>query len=312
MALPARRRDTAPLARERQLISPPRRPQTSDPRVAVVIASRDRRELLQRTLARLAAVPEHPRVVVVDNGSTDGSDAAAAAAGADVIRLPGNQGGAARNVGMRSVAAPYVALCDDDSWWEPGALSRAADLLDRHPRLAAINARILVGPDQRLDPVCAEMASDVLPRGDGQPGHPVLSFIACGVVLRRSAVLAVGGFSERFGIGGEEELLSWDLAAAGWQMSYVPAVVARHDPPPNDGRPERRARMLRNALWLTWLRRPAGTAAARTLHILRRSPADRHTAAALAQALAGLGWVARERRVIPPHVEAAVRLLERS
>jgi hypothetical protein len=49
-----------------------------------------------------------------------------------------------------------------------------------------------------------------------------VSFIACAVVLRRSAVLGVGGFSERFGIGGEEELLGWDLARAlgglGWGL----------------------------------------------------------------------------------------------
>jgi N-acetylglucosaminyl-diphospho-decaprenol L-rhamnosyltransferase len=205
-----------------------------------------------------------------------------------------------------------VALCDDDSWWAPGALGRAADLLDRHPRLALVNAHILVGPDERLDPVCADMARDLVPREDGQPGHALLSFIACGVVLRRAAVLAAGGFPERFGTGGEEQPLGWDLAAAGWLMSYVPSVVAHHHPPPNDGRPERRARTLRNALWLTWLRRPAATAAARTVQLIGRSPRDRHTARGVAEALTGIPWVARERRVSPPRVEATVRRLEGS
>ena len=107
--------------------------------------------------------------------------------GVDVIRLSRNLGGAARNVGMRAVGTPYVALCDDDSWWRPGALRLAADLLDRHPRLAAINARILVGADEHVDPSCEEMARDVLPPVGGQPGHPLLSFIACAVVLRREA-----------------------------------------------------------------------------------------------------------------------------
>jgi N-acetylglucosaminyl-diphospho-decaprenol L-rhamnosyltransferase len=277
----------------------------ADPRVAVVIASRDRRDVLLSTLARLAALPERPRVVLVDNASSDGSaEAAGRVDGVEVIALGANRGAAARNVGIQAAAAPYVALCDDDSWWEPGALRRAADLFDRHPALAVVGARILVGRDERLDPTCAQMAADVLPRVAGQPGHPLLSFVACGVVLRRSAVLAVGGFSDRLGVGGEEELLAWDLAAAGWLMSYVPEIVAHHDPPPNDGRPERRERQLRNALWTTWLRRPARTAAARTLGTLRRSPRDRHTARALAQAVGGLPWVLRERRVNPPHVEA--------
>jgi N-acetylglucosaminyl-diphospho-decaprenol L-rhamnosyltransferase len=151
-----------------------------------------------------------------------------------------------------------------------------------------------------------------VPAASGQPGHPLLSFIACAVVLRRAAVLEVGGFVERLGVGGEEELLGWDLVSAGWQMSYVPEIVAHHDPPPNDGRPERRTRILRNALWSTWLRRPARTAAARTLETLRRSPRDRHTARAVVNALAGLPWVLRERRVSPPHVEAMLRQVERA
>jgi GT2 family glycosyltransferase len=282
---------------------------SGDPRVAVVIASRDRRELLLRTLARLVVLPERPLVVVVDNGSADGSPAAAATvAGVRVIRLGANRGGAARNVGIRTVATPYVALCDDDSWWQPGALRRAADLLDRHPRLAVVGARILVGADERLDPTCAQIAADDLPGADGQPSPALLSFLACGVVLRRAPVLEAGGFAARFGVGGEEELLAWDLAAAGWLMSYVPDVIAYHQPPANDGRADRRARTLRNGLWTTWLRRPTATAAARTLHLLRRSPRDRHTVRALAQALGGLPWVLRERRVGRPHRVDALEL----
>ena len=284
----------------------------TDARVAVVVASRNRRELLLRTLPRHLALPERPRVVLVDDASTDGTAGAVEAMGAvDVIRLDRNLGGAARNAGLRAVEVPYVAFCDDDSWFAPGALRRAADVLDRHPRLAAVNAHILVGADERPDPTCAEMARSALPAGDGQPGHPLLSFIACAVVVRRAALLEVGGFSERLGVGGEEELLGWDLAAAGWQMSYVPEVVAHHHPPPNDGRPERREQLLRNALLALWLRRPARTAASLTLELLRRSPRDRFSARAVARVLAGTPWVLRERRVGPPHVETMRRLLDR-
>jgi N-acetylglucosaminyl-diphospho-decaprenol L-rhamnosyltransferase len=284
-----------------------------DPRVAVVVASRNRRELLLRTLPRHLALPERPRIVVVDNASTDGAaDAVDALPGVELIRLERNLGGAARNVGLRAVQAPYVGLSDDDSWWRPGGLRRAADLLDRHPRLAVVNARILVGAERRLDAVCGEMARHVLPTVGDQPGHPLLSFIACGVVVRRRAVLELGGFSERFGIGGEEELLGWDLAGAGWLMSYVPEIVAYHHPPPNDGRPERRERAVRNALWVTWLRRPARTAVERTVDVLHRCTCDSATARGVARALPGLPWVLRERRVSPPDVEAMLRLLEAS
>jgi hypothetical protein len=93
-------------------------------------------------------------------------------------------------------------------------------------------------------------------------------------------------------------------------MAYVPEVVAHHHPPPSDGRPGRREVGIRNTLWTTWLRRPAGAAAVRTARDLRRFPRDRATARGVARAVAGLPWVLRERAVVPPEVEAMVRLLE--
>jgi GT2 family glycosyltransferase len=283
-----------------------------DPRVSIVVLSRNRRDMLLRTLPAHLSLPERPRVVVVDDASTDGTAEAVRSRvpGVDVIELEQQMGAAARNVAMRALDVPYVALCDDDSWWTPGALRRAADLLDADPRLAVVNGLVLVGADERVDAQCEEMAESPLPRADGQPGHPLLSFVACAVVLRRSAILEAGGFSERLGVGGEEELLGWDLAARGWLMSYVPEIVAHHDPPPHNGRPDRLERGIRNTLWVTWLRRPAGPAAVHTARVLRRCPPDRHTARAVARALAGLPWVLRERRPSPPHVEEMRRLLE--
>jgi len=288
-------------------------PSAPDPRTAVVVASRDRREALLDSIPRHLALPERPRVVLVDNASSDGSPDAVAAAHPEVeiLRLDRNRGGGGRNAGARAVQEPYVAFTDDDAWWEPGALRRAADLLDAHPRLAVVQAHILVGPEERPDPICAEMAESPLPAAEGQPGHPILSFVACTVVVRRQAFLSVGGFAERFGIGGEEELVGWDLTGEGWTMSYVPEVVGHHCPPRvAGGRPERREVGIRNTLWTTWLRRPAAAAARRTARDLRKFPADRVTARGIGRALAGMPWVLGQRRVSPPHVEDMRRMLE--
>ena len=288
-------------------------PVTADPRVGVVVASKDRRDVLLRTLPRHLALPERPRVVLVDDASGDGTADAVAGELPDVevLRLSRSRGGAARNVGTAAIGTDYVAFCDDDSWFDPGALRAAADLFDRHPRLAVINARILVGEEERLDAICEEMARSPLPRAPGQPGHPLLSFVACAVVVRREAFLGSGGFHERFGVGGEEELVGWELAARGWQMSYVPEIVAHHHPPRAGApRPQRREIGIRNTLWTTWLRRPVRAAAARTARDLRRFPADLVTVRGLARAVAGIPFVLRERRTSPAHVEHQRRLLE--
>jgi GT2 family glycosyltransferase len=283
-------------------------------RVGVAIATRERYDDLAGALERLCALPERPPVVVADNGSRDGTPARIRERFPEVrvIELGANHGAGARTAAIEALATPYVAFSDDDSWWAPGALQRAAALFDAHPRLGLLAARILVGPGERLDPVCAEMERSPLRAGDGPPGRPVLGFVACGAIVRRAAYLGVGGFDARYGIGGEERPFAIDLAAAGWELRYVPEVVAHHHPAGGGLRPGRRASELRNDVWSAWLHRPAGAALRRTAGLVRRSGPGRHTAAGLARALRGAPWVARERRVVPDEVERALRALERA
>jgi GT2 family glycosyltransferase len=287
---------------------------TTGPRVGVAIATRERHDDLAAALERLSALPERPPVVVVDNGSRDGTPARIRGRfpGVRVIELGENRGAGARTAAVEALATPYVAFSDDDSWWAPGALDRAAELFDAHPRLGLLAARILVGPGERLDPVCAAMERSPLRTGDGTPGRPVLGFVACGAIVRRAAYLGVGGFDPRYGIGGEERPLAIDFAAAGWELRYVPEVVAHHHPAGAGVRPGRQAAVLRNEVWSAWLHRPAGAALRRTAGLVRRSGPRRHTAAGLARALRGAPWVARERRVVPDEVERALRTLERA
>lgn len=284
-----------------------------DWRTTVVIATRDRAGELRATLQRLRDLPERPPVVVVDNASSDGTveQVRAGFPWVDVVDLAENRGAAARNAGALHATTPYVALSDDDSWWAAGALRRAADHLDRHPSLGLVAARILVGPDERLDPTCAEMAAAPLGRDPGLPGPAVLGFLACGAVVRRGAFLATGGFEPRLFIGGEEELLAMDLAAAGWELVYADDVIAHHHPSQRRDGDGRRRLLARNALWVTWLRRPAPTAAARTLRTAGAALRDPGARGGLVDALGGLGWVRRERRRLPPAVEEAVASLER-
>jgi GT2 family glycosyltransferase len=283
----------------------------ADPRISIVLITRDRLGDLLTTLDHLAALPERPHVIVVDNASRDGTPDAVRERfpGVEVLALADNRGPAARNLGVERARTPYVAFNDDDSWWAPGALGAAADLLDAHPRLALVNGRILVGPEQRLDPVCAEMAASPLPLAPGQPGHALLSFVACAAVVRRDAFLAAGGFHSRLGVGGEEEVVGHRLAVAGWQQSYVPELVTHHHPSTDRDLRSRSATEVRNALWTAWLTRPLRGAAVATLRALRPDLATLRGAAA---ALAGLPWVWRDRRPGGRRLEAQRRLLEQA
>src|SRR3954471_3364375 len=99
----------------------PMGPGTGDSRVAVVMITHNRSGEVMRTLDELARLPERPRIVVVDNASDDGTDESVAARfpTVEVLDAGGNLGAAARTIGARRVDAPYVAFCDDDTWWEP-------------------------------------------------------------------------------------------------------------------------------------------------------------------------------------------------
>jgi GT2 family glycosyltransferase len=229
-----------------------------DCRISLVIVTRNRRVALGRTLEQLLALPESPQVVVVDNASSDGTAEFVRLAHprVELIVLPENLGAAARTLGVRAAETPYVAFSDDDSWWKPGSLSKIADTFDVHPRLALVAACVLVGQEKIVDPVCMAMASSPLPAGTGLHGPAVLGFVSCGAAIRRAAFLDVGGFEARYGVGGEEELLAIDLAAAGWSLVYCRDVIAYHHPDASGPRPGRRRLEARNALWSLWLRRP--------------------------------------------------------
>ncbi|WP_234376912.1 glycosyltransferase family 2 protein [Streptomyces sp. TP-A0356] len=282
-------------------------------RVTVALITRNRRESVLRTLDRLAALPERPPVIVVDNGSADATVAAVRAhpVGAHVLAVGHNTGALGRNLAVRHATTPYVAFSDDDSWWEPGALEAAADLLDAYPRLGLLAARTLVGPDGVDDPLNSALANSPLPPAPQLPGRPVLGFLACAAVVRRRAFLDAGGFHPVLFFGGEETLLAYDVAARGWGVSYVPSVTAHHHPEPG-GRPGRRAVQRRNALLTVWLRRPLTVVLRHTVRLAAAAVrGERDAATALRGALARLPAVLENREPLPARVERSVRLLDR-
>jgi N-acetylglucosaminyl-diphospho-decaprenol L-rhamnosyltransferase len=272
--------------------------------LTVVVATRDRRDRLMETLPRHAAP-----VILVDNGSRDGTPEAVEAAfpHVRVVRLGENRGAAARNTGVELARTPFVAFADDDSFWAPGALARATALLRAHPRVGLLSARVLVGPEGRLDPVSAAMAAAPLGVPAGAPGPAVLGFLACAVAVRRSAFLAAGGFNPTLHVYGEEDLLAMDLAAAGWLLCYEPSLIVRHLPSPaGRDRGARRRIESRNRVLTALLRRPPGVVARSVVAAWRSSPGG------VVDAVRLLPWALGQRRVVPAEVEAGLVALAAS
>ncbi|MBB3678617.1 GT2 family glycosyltransferase [Modestobacter versicolor] len=282
---------------------------STEPRVTVVIATRDRRGSLLRSLAHLdGGAP----VVVVDNASADGTADAVRAAhpAVEVVELPANTGAVARTDGVHRARTRYVAFADDDSWWEPGALGRAADLLDAHPDVAVVVGRVRMAADGSEDAVTRKHRAEVL--GRSPAGPDVLSFPAFAAVVRRDAHLAVGGFSPLLFFGGEEHLLALDLAAAGWQLVFAEDVVAWHSPAgPDRPTPARWALQTRNDVLVDWLRRPLPVALAATARLARRAATDAAARRALAGLLRRLPAALRGRRPVPAEVERRFALAQR-
>jgi GT2 family glycosyltransferase len=284
----------------------------ADPRLTVVVITRNRCAELLHTLGKLAVLPEQPPVVVVDNASSDGTAAAVRREYPQMllIAVRHNLGAVGRNLALRRVTTRYVAFCDDDTWWEPGSLALAADVLDRHPDVAAVTARIIVEPGGADDPIVPELAHSPLPGRPGLPGPALMSILAGASVLRCDAFRAVGGFSPRLWLGGEEELLGADLVSRGYLMCFLAEATVHHQASVLRDPARRRWLGIRNTLWFTWLRRPAAAALRRTAELAVTVPRDSVSATAFGAALRGLPWVLRERQPLPEPVEAWMRLLD--
>ncbi len=223
------------------------------PPVTVAVVSYNTRELLTRCLRSLAgdALSGRARVVVVDNGSADGSAAAArtVAPWAEVIAREDNVGfGAAVNLVARDSASAWLAVANADVELHPGALATLLAAGD-DPRVGAVAPRLVL-PDETIqhsvgplpgialalafalglhrlnrqlgDRLCLEGAWD--PERSRHVPWAVGAFL----LVRRSAFDAVGGFDERQWMYAEDLDLGWRLRDAGYWTRFVPGATVRH------------------------------------------------------------------------------------
>lgn len=184
------------------------------------------------------------RVVVVDNGSVDGSRELLARQYPDVECLlsPVNLGFAGgNNLALRALRTPFAVLLNNDSEPQSGWLAGVLEPLQRDARLAAVTPLVLFRDGAHEGERTVNNAGVVVfrdgygaDRGFGDPAEKfgnaeeVFGFCGNGVALRASALAQVGSFDENFFLYYEDTDLSWRLRLCGWSIRFEPRAVVWH------------------------------------------------------------------------------------
>jgi GT2 family glycosyltransferase len=196
-------------------------------------------------------------VVVVDNGSTDGSAERLARIGwIRLIRLATNVGpAAARNYGIGSAKGKYVVFLDSDAVLSKSGLVELVSRMESNPTIGIISCRIVNSRTRRADSWI-----HALPASSHEfKEFDTYSFSAAGAIARTEALLAAGPFWDELFIYQEEVDLSIRMLRAGYRIVYSPLARVYHRVS-EDGRiasGDYWRLQIRNWIWIYYRHYPA-------------------------------------------------------
>jgi GT2 family glycosyltransferase len=230
-------------------------PDPDRPDISVIIVNRNTRELLRACLASIRALPDpvSVEVIVVDNGSTDGSVEMVAASFPEthLIRNERNTGFAyPNNQGIAVSRGRYVMLLNSDTEVRHHALARLVEFMDARPDAGACGPALFY-PDGRPQPSCRSFPSlwgylcdmlfldRVFPRSrlfgnmetwfDHRHTAPVDQPMGAALLVRRETLDEVGPLDERFVIYYNDVDWCYRIHRAGWGIYFVhDAEVVHH------------------------------------------------------------------------------------
>jgi len=203
-------------------------------RASIAVVSHNRVDRLRRCLTAIEQSEGRDllQLIVVDNGSLDGSaQLDAEFPRAQFIKLPKNFGlTKALNLGWRAADAPYVLFLHEDTEVEPGAALRLADVLDAHPEAAAV-CPLLVDESGRPAPQLGKLPPDGVWRpADAAEKEPYAVGYPRGAALmmRIYAIKAIRQIDERYGQFGSDADLAEQVRRASKKILLVPEARVRH------------------------------------------------------------------------------------
>jgi GT2 family glycosyltransferase len=214
----------------------------AEPALAVLVATRNRAGLLTGLLRSLAAaqrgIQADIQILVIDNGSTDETDAALAewsAEGRGRERLYVEQPGKSRalNRALRVTRGALLAFTDDDVEVAPTWISNILDFFAQHPEYDAAMGRVRIPPHVDPDIVERVRCYETLPLFDrGDAVCDVSEMYSCNMVVRRPVIDTVGMFDERLGPGasgfGDDTDYCDRAVHAGLRIGYMPDAIVYH------------------------------------------------------------------------------------
>jgi GT2 family glycosyltransferase len=243
------------------------------PLFSVITLNWNRREDLDRTLQLILQQTYQPlEIIVVDNGSTDGSVEHVGKEFPDIRLIPlhENTGVEGYNKGIRNAKGEYILLIDNDmDLLQQDTLEKALEYFAGNPKLGAVALQVRLEDRTELSPNNPKFWEA---HGDAEHGYPCSTFDGGGVALRSTVLQQVGLYTPEFFVYHSEVDLSTRIWDAGFEIRYFPAVAVSHRHSPVSRNPKAHTfYATRNYLWYVWIYYPFRIGLLETLHFLQRS-----------------------------------------
>lgn len=250
----------------------------------VIIPTRNRKEFLRKAIASSLAQDVPVEVIVLDDASTDGTDAMMAAEFPQVRyeRNPTPTGPTVtRNRGAKLASCEFLFPIDDDAEFVSPATVRQTIADFDHPRVAAVGIPFI---NVRVGPAVLQQPPD------REKVYVVNHYVGAAHALRRSLFLAVGGYREHLFYMGEESDVCIRLLAAGYVTRLGRADVMHHHESPL--RDSRRADLFarRNDVLFGWHNVPAMHLPLRWVRAVAGSLRHAAKRRRVLRTIEGLGW----------------------
>lgn len=241
-----------------------------EPLVSIVTICWNRKQEILESLKGIHQVRfDALEVIVVDNGSTDGTAEAIKEAYPTVrlIRLPENIGIKAYNKGFQIACGEYIIILDDDSFPHAEAVQRMVEKFQQDAQLGVV--AFDVRNYYQYDDV-KEAESQVPEKNTAATSsHYLMAFNGAGAGVRRNVLEEAGYYPEEFFLYWNEQDTAFRILNRGYKIEFFSDVVAYHKYSPKNRLSWRAPYYYtRNAFWLIWKNYPISAAIGKTMQLV--------------------------------------------